>query len=421
MRSGPIVTSSTTSPARPRRRRGRFVVLAAVLAVLVLGGLAAWHWLSPSPATPQMTAVAAIGDVEDAVLATGTLKPARLVAVGAQASGRILSVKVALGQKVAKGDLVAEIDSVTQQNALRTAQASLANLRAQRTEREATLTLNRLTLARQKAMTAQRASSQADLESAQASVDVTEAQIEQLDAQIVEGEVAIETAQVDLGYTRITAPSDGTVLAIVSQEGQTVNAVQSTPTIVVLGDLDTMIVRAEISEADVVAVRPGQPVYFTILGDREQRYETTLTSIEPAPESIRNDSSFSTTSTSSSSSSSSSSTSSAIYYIGTFDVPNADGHLRTYMTAEVHIVLGRAKGVVTIPSAALGLRAADGSYAVQIVGADGTTQPRQVRIGLNDKTIAEVRSGLSAGERVVTGGLGPAVAGSSGPPGPPGG
>jgi macrolide-specific efflux system membrane fusion protein len=212
------------------------------------------------------------------------------------------------------------------------------------------------------------------------------------------------------------------VLAIVSQEGQTVNAVQSTPTIVVLGDLDTMIVRAEISEADVVAVRPGQPVYFTILGDREQRYETTLTSIEPAPESIRNDSSFSTTSTTSSSStSSSSSSSSAIYYIGTFDVPNAGGHLRTYMTAEVHIVLGRAKGVVTIPSAALGVRAADGSHTVQVVGADGTTQPRQVRIGLNDKTIAEVRSGLSAGERVVTGGLEPAAAGSSGPPGPPGG
>lgn len=421
MRSVPIVTGTTTPPPRPRRKRGRLVAIAVVLALLAAGGLAARHWLSPTPAAPQMTAVAAIGDVENSVLATGTLKPARLVAVGAQASGRITSVKVALGQKVAKGDLVAEIDSLTQQNALRTAQASLANLQAQRTEKEATLTLNRLTLARQKAMTAQRAASQADLESAQAGVDVTQAQIEQLDAQIVEGQVAIETAQVDLGYTRITAPSDGTVLAIVSQEGQTVNAVQSTPTIVVLGDLDTMIVRAEISEADVVAVRPGQPVYFTILGDREQRYETTLTSIEPAPESIRNDSSFSTTTTSSSSSSSSSSTSSAIYYIGTFDVPNADGHLRTYMTAEVHIVLGRAKGVVTIPSAALGARAADGSQTVQVVGADGTTQPRQVRIGLNDKTIAEVRSGLAAGERVVTGGLEPAAAGSSGPPGPPGG
>ncbi|MFE0757837.1 efflux RND transporter periplasmic adaptor subunit [Inquilinus sp. NPDC058860] len=411
------------SPARARRKRGRFAAVAAVLALLAIGGLAAWHWLSPPAAVPRMTAVAAIGDVEEAVLATGTLKPKRLVAVGAQASGRIISLKVTLGQKVAKGDLVAEIDSVTQQNALRTAQASLANLRAQRTEKEATLALNRLTLARQKAMAAQRASSQADLEAAEANVQVTEAQIEQLDAQIVEGEVAIETAQVDLGYTRITAPSDGTVLAIVSQEGQTVNAVQSTPTIVVLGDLDTMTVRAEISEADVVAVRPGQPVYFTILGDRDQRYDAELTSIEPAPESIRNDSSFSTTSTSSStsSSSSSSSSSSAIYYIGTFEVPNADGHLRTYMTAEVHIVLGQARGVVTIPSAALGARAADGSTTVQVVGADGTTQPRQVRIGLNDKTIAEVRSGLSAGERVVTGGLEPAAAGSSVPPGPPGG
>lgn len=419
----PAPAADAASPVRKRRRpRSRIILVVTVLGGLALAALAARIWLFPSQGTPPMSAAATIGDIEESVLATGTLKPARLVAVGAQASGRITALKVALGQKVAKGDLVAEIDSVTQQNSLRTQQASLANLRAQRTEREATLALNQLTLTRQKAMAAQRAASQADLESAQAAVQVTQAQIEQLDAQIIEGQVAIETAQVDLGYTRITAPIDGTVLSIVSQEGQTVNAVQSTPTIVILGDLDVMTVRAEISEADIVKVRPGQPIYFTILGERSHRYEAVLDSIEPAPESIRNDSSFNTISATSSSSSSSS-TSQAIYYIGVFSVPNADNHLRTYMTAEIHIVLGEAKGVLTIPSAALGTKGADGTAMVRVVDGAGKVAERRVTVGLDNGIRAEVRSGLSEGERVVTGeqAAAPAVADDPGPPPPPGG
>ena len=124
--------------------------------------------------------------------------------------------------------------------------------------------------------------------------------------------------------------------------------------------------------------------------------------MEPAPESVKTDSSFTTT-TSSSSSTSSSSTTAAIYYNGVFDVPNPDGRLRTYMTAEVHIVLGSAKGVLTIPAAALGLPGPDGTYAVQVAQPDGTIVERMVTIGLNDKAVAEVRAGLSAGERVVTG------------------
>src|SRR3546814_7901329 len=102
---------------------------------------------------------------------------------------------------------------------------------------------------------AQNAVSQADYEAAEAAVSTTRAQIEALEAQIVEAGVAVEIARVNLGYTRITAPIDGTVLAIVTQEGQTVNASQSAPTIIVLGQIDIMTVRAEISEADIVHVR----------------------------------------------------------------------------------------------------------------------------------------------------------------------
>lgn len=399
-------SDAATARARPRRRIWRWML---ALLILGLGAYAYTRYAAPKPSTSLMSAPVVRGKVEETVLASGTLKPARLVAVGSQASGRILSLKVKLGQKVKAGDLIAQIDSVTQENALRTAEASLANMRAQKAEKEATLVLNQQTLTRQRTMVAQRAVSQADYEAADAQVKVTRAQLAALDAQIISAQVAVETARANLGYTRITAPVDGTVLALVAQEGQTVNASQSAPTIVILGQLDVMTVRAEISEADIVKVAPGMPLWFTVVGAPDERYEGRLEFIEPAPESIKSDSSFAT-STSSSSSSSSSTSSSAIYYIGVFDVPNPKGRLRTYMTAEVHIVLGQATDVLTVPAAAL--ERAGRGYRVRVLNPDGTTERRRVEVGLNDKVTAEIRSGLSEGEKVVTGEAAPELAGA---------
>ena len=384
---------------KPTRRRGRLLLALILLTLIAGGGYYAWTRLSPSKEVSYVTRAAKTGSIEETVLANGILKPSTLVAVGAQASGQITALHVALGDEVGEGDLIAEIDSVTQTNALRTSEASLANVKAQLAEKQATLTRNNLTLKRQKSMVAQRAVSQADYETAEADVRTTEAQIEALRAEIIEAEVAVETADANLGYTKIVAPMDGTVLAVVSQEGQTVNAAQSTPTIIVLGQLDTMTVRAEISEADVVRVEPGQPVYFTILGDPERRYDAVLQAIEPAPESITSDSAI----TSSTSSSSSTTNSSAIYYIGTFDIPNTERRLRTYMTAEVHIVLNQALDVLTIPSAALGQRTRDGEYSVRLLDEKGQIEDRRIKTGLNDKVTVEVISGLTEGERVVVG------------------
>jgi macrolide-specific efflux system membrane fusion protein len=384
-------------------RRG----IAALVLLVALGG-GGWYFrdrLRPAEAPQLLTAAATLGDIEQTVLANGQLKPARLVAVGAQASGRVTSLPVQLGQVVKQGDLIAEIDSMTQQNSLRTAEANLANIRAQRDQAAANLVLAEQTLARQRLTLSQRATSQADYDSAQASLMATRAQIASLDAQIAAAQVAVETARVNLGYTRITAPIDGTVLAIVTQQGQTVNANTTTPTMVVLGDVSTMTIIAEISEADVVNVRPGQDVFFNILGDPRRRIRAQLGSIDPAPQSITSDSSISSASSSgvsSSSSSSSGSSSQAIYYYGRFDVPNPEGRLRTYMTAQVNIVLGRAQGVVTIPSSAL-VRGQGGQQAVRVQAEDGSVSVRQVQVGLNNRIRAEIRSGLAEGERVVTG------------------
>lgn len=391
-----------TETQRKRKPRLRRLLLAlAVLVAAAPGGWLAWRATFAEAATDALvTAPVTRGDIRQTVLATGILKPARLVAVGAQVSGRLTALKVALGDRVAQGGLIAEIDSVNQQNDLRIAEAALANVRAQRNEKRATLRQAELELARQKKMVAQNAVSQAAYEAAEATVATTRAQIEALEAQIAEAEVAVEVARVDLGYTRITAPIDGTVLAVVTQEGQTVNASQQAPTIVVLGQIDVMTVRAEISEADIVGVRPGQPVSFTILGDPDRRYEARLAAIEPAPESITGDSSI--TSSTSSGSASSSSASEAVYYIGTFEVPNPDGRLRTYMTAEVQIVTDEARDVLTVPAAALLGGGRDGT-SVRVVDAAGAVAARPVEIGLNNKVAVEVRAGLAEGERVVTG------------------
>ena len=163
-------------------------------------------------------------------------------------------------------------------------------------------------------------------------------------AQIKQANLSLNTAETNLGYTKIVAPMDGTIVAIITEEGQTVNANQSAPTIVMLAQLDKMTVSAEISEADVPKVTEGQEVYFTTLGDTRTKHFAKLRTVAPAPTSIE---------TSSSSSSSSSSSASAVYYNGLFDVDNADGKLKTGMTAQVNIVQASAKDAITVPASAL--------------------------------------------------------------------
>ncbi|MFT4198823.1 MAG: efflux RND transporter periplasmic adaptor subunit [Pseudoxanthomonas sp.] len=384
----------------PSTRRGR-IVLAAAIALIAIAALVVWLRRPQPPAVA--TSPVGRGDIEQTVEATGTIKPWQLVSVGAQVSGRIESLKVKLGDTVKSGDLIAEIDSRTQLNTLKSTQAALRNAIASRDAETATLHQYELAFKRQQQMLDAEATSQADFESAKADLDSARAQVAALDATIAEDQTAVDTAQTNLGYTKITAPIDGTVLAVVSKQGQTVNASQSAPTIVMLGSLDKMTVYSEISEADVVKAKEGQEVYFTILGNPDKRYRSTLRDIAPAPESITDEDSSSSSSTSSSTSSTSSSSSSAIYYYGLFDIDNSSRELRTYMTAQVSIVLGRASNVLTIPSAALGDKAADGSYTVRVAGKDGPPRPRKVVIGLNNNSIAEVKSGLKEGEQVVVG------------------
>ncbi|MCA0922367.1 efflux RND transporter periplasmic adaptor subunit [Pseudooceanicola nanhaiensis] len=364
--------------------------IAIVLLLLGGGGYAVWtQFFKPEPPAQLTTAPVARGTVEETVLASGIIEAQQLISVGARVSGQVDTLAVTLGQQVQEGDLIAQIDNQDQQNDVLEAKADLAQIEAQIAANEANLRKAQLLLERAEKLQAQNYTSQVDVESATADVQVYKADLAALAAQKDKAEVTVSTAQIALDRTRITAPITGTVVAIVVNEGQTVNANTDAPTIVKLANLDQMVVKAEISEADVVHVRAGQEVRFTILGEPEQQFTATVRDVEPAPSEIKDSDTISTDE--------------AIYYNGLFDVENPDHTLRIGMTTQVSIVLDRAEGVLTLPAAALKGSARSG-YTVQVVdSATGAPRSVAVEVGLNNKVTAQITSGLSEGDRVVTG------------------
>jgi macrolide-specific efflux system membrane fusion protein len=372
---------------------GLKTVAKIVLALVVLGGAGAagwWFFAAPKAATVPNTVSVARADIEQTVLASGVLQANSLVSVGAEVSGRIDAVNVKLGQDVKKGDVIAEIDSLNQENAVKAAQAALTAIQAQKRAQEATLVQAKAALARNTSLSAGNLVSKTDLDSAQAAVDSSLAQIDQLDAQIAQAQLSVESAQLNLSRTKILAPNDGTVVAVLVEAGQSVNANQTTPTIVKIADLDTMVIKAEISEADVVRVAAGQRVYFTILGEPDKQIDATLREIEPAPTSISSDSTTTDT---------------AIYYNGLFDVPNPDHKLRISMTAQVTIVLDEVENALVLPSGLVTRRGPDGNAMVQVYDpASEQTTPHRVEVGLNNNVMAEIKSGLNEGDEVVAAG-----------------
>ncbi len=364
-----------------------------VVLTLIAGISGAGYYFYPKEVPPSYaTETVHRGNIENTVLATGMLQASKLVAVGAQVSGQIEKLGVKLGDEIKQGDLVAQIDSLTQQNSLKEANASLSKLKAQISAKQAQIRQAQSEYTRQKSMLADKASSQADYESAQATLAIYKAELEQLKAELEQAKISVDSAQVDLGYTTITAPMDGTVVYSAVEEGQTVNANQTTPTIIELAQLDRMTVKAQISEADVVNVKPGLPVYFTILGKPNHQYHATLRAIEPGPTLMDGDDSDLSVSNDE-----------AIYYHGLFEVENPDRTLRIGMTAQVSIVLNKAENALLVPAQVVIKQSGKTPrYQVPVLVND-QQEMRDVTIGINNKIFTEVTSGLEEGDQIIVG------------------
>ncbi|MQV63401.1 macrolide transporter subunit MacA [Sinorhizobium meliloti] len=378
-----VIPAPVTPPRKKRRSRRPWIFALLVLAV-VGTGYYAWSRQGAPPATTVITQAVTRGDIEESVTAVGTLDAVKSVDAGAQVSGQLKSLHVGIGDKVEQNQLIAEIDPASIENRIEIDEAELANLEAQLVSKKAQLVLKQANIERQRNLVATNSVSQSTLDQAVADHAAAGADVQAIEAQIRKQKATLAGDRVDLGYTKIYAPMAGTIVDDPAKEGQTLNANQTTPTIVTIADLSTMTVKAQVSEADVGKLKLGMDAYFTLLGQPGKRFTGKLRQIEPMPDTENN----------------------VVLYYALFDVPNPTGELMMSMSAQVFFVQAAAKNVLVVPSAALRTveaAASDGPARaeVTVVAPSGATQTRTVEVGVRNRVSAEIVSGLQEGEKVV--------------------
>jgi macrolide-specific efflux system membrane fusion protein len=412
-------------------------LLFALLLCLLAGGGAYWYLGRGGDSNQPVVAVATRGDIEDVVTAVGNLTPLTSVDVGAQVSGQLTKLYVQIGDDVEKGKLLAELETAVAAAKVDADGAQLRNFQAQLAEKQSQLALADLQAARQTRLMADNATSQDAFDTAQAAAKVAAAQVKSVEAQINQSQSTLKADSATLSYGKIYAPMTGTVTAIPAHEGQTLNANQQAPVILTIADLTTMTVSTQVSEADVPKLRIGMDAYFTTLGNANRRYSGKLRQILPTPTVTNN----------------------VVLYTGLFDVANPNKQLMTQMTAQVFFVRAAAHDAITVPVAALRFtgggaearaeRAQNGANTaanqtanqtangtgragrggggarqgrggaggnetgaaigrpraatVTVVKDDGMQETRNVTVGVSDRVVAEIVSGLEEGEKVVAG------------------
>jgi membrane fusion protein, macrolide-specific efflux system len=379
-----------------------------------------WSSMQAKAPTPEYaTALVSRGNIEDSVSALGSLQPRESLDVGTQVSGQLKTVHVAIGDTVDKGALVAEIDRIVFAAKVEAGEATSRTIDAQLEEKSAQYALLNRQYERNAALFKQNAVSQDALETSLAARRANTAQVATLKAQKEQTKAMLKVEQANLKYTKIYSPTSGTVVALVARQGQTLNASQQAPIILRIADLDTMTVVTQVSEADVVRLKPGVPVYFSTLGRPDRRWKSKVRQILPTPETINN----------------------VVLYHVLFDVENSDRELKTQMSAQVFFVLDKAKDTLLVPVAALKPHKSSASrkskketikstesvaamavsdkaeldaptpdtsseeahkhaYSVRVLK-DGNLETREVAIGIMNRLSAQVLSGLVEGDEVV--------------------
>lgn len=373
-------------PQAPRsvNRLLRWLILPALLV-----GIAVWYWYQSNHAVPQYkTQPVDHGPITAIVTATGAVNPVVSVQVGSQVSGKIAKLYADFNSVVREGQVIASIDQkpyiarVSQAKAaLKNAQATLAkakNMLAQRTREQ-----RRMATLRQ-----QQFVSQADLDLANTNYNDAAAQVDVAQAQVDQAQATLASAELDLGYTTIYSPVNGTVVSRNVEEGQTVVASFQTPTLFVIAqDLTRMQVIANVSESDIGGVADGKSADFRVDAYPREFFHGIVTQVRNAPISIQN----------------------VVTYDVIISVDNRELKLKPGMTANVTIVTARNENALRVPTTALRFRMPGAPLdkkqsQVWVVDAQGRATSRPVTTGIADSLYTEIAEGeVQGGDQVVIG------------------
>lgn len=329
------------------------------------------------------------GNIDNTITATGTIEPVTEVTVGTQVSGIIDKIYIDYNSPVKKGQLIAEMDKVNLTNELQSAQALY-------TGAEAEYNYQRGLYNRNKALYAKQLISATDYE-------LSRYNFQKAQSSYTQAKASLAKAQRNLSYATITSPIDGVVTGRNVEEGQTVAAGYSTPTLfTIAADLTKMQVVADVDEADIADVQPGNRVTFTVDAYPDDTFEGKVTQVRLG------------SSSSSSSSTTSTSSESVVTYEVVISADNSSLKLRPRLTANVTIHTTHRENVVVVPNKALRFEpntALTGTKKVADVQAEhkvwieqrGRLQAVAVQVGLADATHTEIISGLSVGQQVLVG------------------
>jgi RND family efflux transporter MFP subunit len=346
-----------------------------LLAVVTVVAVGSWYLGSSATGAAAVNATEASyrtvaierRNISSTVLATGVIRPrvGAEVRVGSRVSGILKQLHVTIGDLVQAGDLLAVLDP-TEFRARRDQAA--AQLETAITQRD--FAASELDRARQ--MHAEAVITQAEFDAATSAHGMAAAQVKQAEA-------ALESAEIQLGYTRITAPIGGVVASVSTQVGETVAASFASPTFVTIIDLDRLEVRAYVDETDIGRVEVGQPATFTVDTYLDTDFEGTVTAIQPAAEIIDN----------------------VVNYVTLIEIgPTGGKTLRPEMTTSVNITLDGKENVLALPNGAV-RRDSEGVFAY-VPGPMGPERTA-IRTGYRGSDFTEVLDGLQEGDEVLVG------------------
>lgn len=322
-------------------------------------------------------------DIDVKILATGVLLPKQEVEVGAQVSGQLKRLSVKEGDVVTKGQLLAEIDQDISLNSLSQAEANYTVLKAQVSAAKADLSQKKRDYGRYSQLALTNAISEKDLADAKTNYVVSQAKLDQLEAELIKAQIDVKTAKKNLTFTQITAPIDGTVMDVISKEGQTLIASLQAPVIMHIAELSQMTVEAKVSEADIVKVMKGSPVTFSVFGEPDYIYYGFVEDILPSPEI----------------------TNSSVYYNTRFTVNNLGGKLKKNMTADVSIYQSRNKNVPAIPASYI--KEKNRRMSALVINEQGSQERKFFTVGDGNLQYVEVTEGLKAGDTIIVNSIRP--------------